>query len=91
MATRKPQRKIRMRSASHQLSADVMPLLMQRFDTVDKDNTEIKLGLNNHIAEDAKVHAVVEQHKTYWGIVIKSFLGLIAGGFAVFLAWFGMR
>jgi hypothetical protein len=64
---------------------------MQRFDTIDEHNTDIKTGLTKHIEDDAKVHKVVEQHKTYWGITIKVLLGLIGGGFALFITWLGMH
>jgi hypothetical protein len=75
----------------HLLVADVLPLIMQRFDNVDIDNRDIKTRIAEHIELDNKVHKIVEQHKTYWTIAIKSVLGLIAGGFAVFMTWLGMR
>jgi len=86
---------VRKRSAGvqlqHLLVADVLPLLMQRFDTVDTDNRDIQKSIADHIELDNKVHKIVEQHTTYWNIAIKSFLGLIAGIFAIFITWLGMR
>jgi len=72
-------------------SSEVMPLLMERFDRVDQDNTAIQQAFDKHVQEDLVVHKVVEQHKTYWGIAIKSLLGLITGAFAVFLVWLELR
>lgn len=66
-------------------------LLMNRFDTVDKDNQEIKTAFQLHVVEDLLTKGIVAQHKTYWGIAIKSLLSLIAGGFAVFIVWLTVR
>lgn len=66
-------------------------VLMRRFDTVDVDNLAIKNSLIQHVEDDNKVHKVVEQHKTYWGITIKVLLGFISGAFLIFITWFGMH
>lgn len=50
-------------------------LIMQRFDTVDKDNLDIKNQVAAHVLADKTVHdsliETVNKHKTYWGLALK--------------------
>ena len=48
----------------------VFKLIMERFDRVDYDNTDIKTSLTKHIEEDEKVYKVVEKHTTYWTLIL---------------------
>lgn len=63
-------------------------LLMQRFDTVDKDNDEIKKTVAAHVEAITKKHTdlnkVVEKHSTYWGLLLKV-TGVVGAAFTVWL------
>ncbi len=62
-------------------------LLMQRFDTVDKDNKEIKEHIAAHVKDDIEFHGSVtktlDKHATYWGLLTT---GATAGA-GTFVAW----
>lgn len=62
-------------------------LLMQRFDTVDRDNQEIKESITLHLVDDRLVHATMKQtldkHSTYWGLLTTT---LTVSG-ATIVAW----
>ena len=90
-ASRKTIRKRSTGAQQHLLVADVLPLLMQRFDNIDTDNRDIIKRIDDHIEIDNKFYKIVEQHKTYWGLTIKALLGIVSGAFLVFITWFGMH
>ena len=63
---------IRKRSAQA-VKDHTFELIMQRFDTVDKDNKDIKDHIAQHIVDDGKTHAkltqTLDKHTTYWGLL----------------------
>ena len=83
MERQKPMRKRTARSEKDH----TFELLMQRFDTVDKDNKEIKEHIAKHVQDDVELHASVKQtldkHATYWGLLTT---GATAGA-GTFIAW----
>lgn len=70
---------------------NLFTMFMHRFDKVDQDNTAIKKTIDDHILVDSAAYKVLDRHSTYWGLTIKSLLGLIGAGFATFLAWLGLK
>lgn len=43
--------------------------LMSRFDRIEAQNDQQLRLLSKHVEEDNKVHAVVERHSTYFGVI----------------------
>ena len=83
MTRQKPIRKRTARSEKDH----TFELIMQRFDTVDKDNKEIKESVAQHVKDDndrlATINKTLDKHTTYWGLLTT---GATAGG-GTFLAW----
>lgn len=77
---------IRKRSAQS-VKDHTFELIMQRFDTVDKDNKEIKEHIAKHILNDAETHAkltqTLDKHTTYWGLLTTT----ATAGVTVVVAW----
>jgi hypothetical protein len=61
--------------------------LMDRFDRIEKQNDEQLKLLGKHVDDDAKVHAMVERHSTYFSILT---LG-VPVGIAAFLNKMGWK
>lgn len=59
-------------------------LIMARFDAVDRVNKEISECVKAHIADEAKIHAQVEKHSTYWALLLWLGTPMVLG----VVAWF---
>jgi hypothetical protein len=77
---------IRKRSAQS-VKDHTFDLIMQRFDTVDKDNKDIKESVTLHVENDLTVHAAMKQtldkHSTFWGLLTAA----ATAGMTIVVAW----
>lgn len=61
----------------------VFSLIMARFDTIEEQNAAQLVLLRKHITDDEKIHAIVERHSAYFG--------LVSAGVPTLLGWIGYK
>jgi hypothetical protein len=64
----------------------IFTLLIDRFDIIEEQNREQLQLLAKHIDEDAKIHAIVNTHQTYFSMMKWAFGAFLPGG-AIYIAW----
>ena len=62
-------------------------LLMDRFDTIEKQNDAQIHLMTAHKKDDDDVHIVVTRHSTYWTLVVYIVGAIIATGASVAVAF----
>ena len=64
-------------------------LIMERFDSVDKQNDAQTTMIREHIQKDERYYSMIDKHQTYINIVAKVVSGLVVV-FGMVVAWLGL-